>query len=131
MDYRRTELAHNDPRCLVRSHNGVTKRVARAEHRTECRDHRVACAADIEYLAGAGGFMVHLPLFEKGHAVLTQGHEQSPQAKPLAQRLRSFRELVIVLPATRDFLQFLAIRRQDRKSVRVGKEWNSRWGSYD
>src|SRR5207247_9040509 len=92
-DAHRAELAHNDPRCLVRSHNGVTKRYARTEHRTERRDHRVACAADIEYLAGTGGFMVHLPLFKKGHAVLTQGHEQSPQAKPLAPRLSFFRAL--------------------------------------
>ena len=80
------------------------KRNACAEHCTERRDYRVARAAHIEHLARTGGFMVHLALFEKGHPVLTQGHEQGPQAKPLAQRLRFFRELVIVLPATHDFL---------------------------
>src|SRR6267154_6871316 len=32
MDYSRAELAHDDPRCLVGSHNGIVERHTGAEH---------------------------------------------------------------------------------------------------
>src|SRR5258708_12714106 len=85
MDYRRTELADDDPRRLVGGHNGIVKRQPRAEHCAERCDHGVACAAHIEHLARTRGLVAHSPLFEKGHAVLTQGHAPNLPPNPLPQ----------------------------------------------
>jgi hypothetical protein len=86
------------------------------EHDGQRGDDGVAGAGNVEHLARLRGLMVGFLIGKQRHALFAARHQQRFEPEFAAQHLRLGGEFGFGRPATDDFAQFRAIRRNHRRA---------------